>query len=72
MSRTDTIREIAAICRRSNEACLAAIGWLILETPTPELEALLVVVDETAKSWSGKPSNHLEAFHERYGQYPQQ
>ena len=69
MDRMAVVRELAAGCRRSHAACLAAIGWLALELPTEQLEALNEVVQETGRAW--EPKSHLEAFEERWGRRPQ-
>ncbi|HXE47334.1 MAG TPA: hypothetical protein VN663_03130 [Ramlibacter sp.] len=68
MTREDTIHQIAAVVRSSHAAALAAVGWLALNRPTEELEALLEIVIETDLAW--RPTGHYQAYAERFGRAP--
>lgn len=68
MTDADLLLEIAARCRRDHSAALVVIGWYAARAPHEDLEALLVLLDETAPR---RPhSDHLAAYAERWGRLP--
>jgi len=46
MTRSDTLRAIAAYCRASHAASLLAVGYVTLELSTEGLEGLLEALSE--------------------------
>jgi len=69
MTRIDTVRGIAAHCRRSHGAALLAAGWLVIETPTETLEQLLEALGDS--DGHVQLLDHVQAYaaamQERYG-----
>jgi hypothetical protein len=60
MTRIDTLRAIAAICRGSHASALLAVGWLTLEMSQEGLDDLLVLLQDNAGAQ--ELLGHLEAF----------
>jgi len=69
MTRSDTLRAIAAYCRTSHAAALLAVGYLTLEEPTEVLEGLLAALSD--QDGTRELLSHLQVLEammiERYG-----
>lgn len=69
MTRSDTMKRLASICRSSHAATLLAVGWLLSDADSESLDQLLELLEESAGV--DPLLNHLMRYEaliaERYG-----
>lgn len=66
MTRTDTIRALAAYCRENERVALGVVGYAVAMMGTEELEEALAFASELRKEHVGR-AGHLSLLEERYG-----
>lgn len=73
MNRTDIVRSLAYICRTNHGAALWTIAFLTTGVDEATLLEALQGAEEMNLHWHEvHAGHHLEAYRERWGQYPQQ
>ena len=70
MTRSDTIRELAAYCRENERVALGVVGYCVALMGTGELEEALEFARELRREHIF-PTGHLDLLEERYGRRPQ-
>ena len=68
MTRTDKLRQLAAIVRQDQTAALFVIGWYAADASSEELDGLLEALRELPRN--GVWGDHLALYRERWGRTP--